>query len=121
MKFLLTKTCQGVFDTATERKRIKEAFKKDPETREKLNELMDAIEAMDWKKAGRLLEGKWWNGRDKRLECHRGEFIGGLKLMDPKDQRNFAYGFDFSSQYSDLVLMMLTRGDQYKVERVDDK
>ena len=59
MRMMVTKVCQGVLDTAHERQRIRKAFRDDPGTRRHLDLLMDAVEAGDWGKANRMLEGKW--------------------------------------------------------------
>lgn len=68
MKFLVTKTCQGVMDTENERHRINEAFKNEPEIRKRLLLLMDAIEARQWK---------------KRIECSKAS--GGEVVMRSMD------------------------------------
>ena len=107
MRLLITKTFAGVVDTAKERARIREAFRGDPVTRKKLTELMDAVEALDWKRAERLLLSKWWQGRDRRQGCPRVEFIG---LLDAQATENGprvpAWGFDVMSSYINLVAWM---------------
>lgn len=120
MKLLVTKTCVGVLDTDRERKRIAEAFKDDTETQKKLTELMDAIEALDWKKARNLLESKWWQGRDKEQECPRAEFLGMLNLKDPENPNHPARGFDTWAGYDELVFVMTEpiNSKSYKVENV---
>lgn len=67
-------------DTGKERNRISKAFKEDKETRDKLNEFMNLVEAQEWKKAYDELEGEWWQGDDKEDECPRLEFIGFLHV-----------------------------------------
>lgn len=119
MKMLLTKVCQGVVDTDRERLRIKKAFRNDPETRLHLTRLMDAIEAGQWKKAQRMLDGKWWSGRDRKCECPRLEFVGMLDLANPKKPGHPASGFDNWAGYAHLVYVMSRRqevgGNRYTV------
>ncbi len=111
MKLLVTKTCQGVVDTDKERKRIKKAFRNDPETRQQLTLLMDAIEAGEWEKADKMLEGQWWNGRDKRQECPRLEFVGMLDMANPEQPGHPAHGWDHWAGYIDLVYVMSRKRD----------
>ena len=106
MKMLITKVCQGIIDTDQERRRISKAFRNDPETRQHLTLLMDAIEAGDWKKAQKTLDSKWWEGRDKKQECPRQEFIGLLNVANPKKPGHPASGFDHWSNYAHLVYVM---------------
>ena len=106
MRFLLTKTCEGVFDTGLERKRITNVFRRDPETRAKLLELMDAIETGRWQDAVDMLESEWWNGRDAKRECPRAEFIGMVKLESRTCPGHPAYGFDYWATYAHLVWKM---------------
>lgn len=124
MKMRLTKVCVGLIDTSVERRRIKSAFRKDPETRRRLTLLMDAIEAENWKEARRLLAAKWWEGRDKRLECPRAEFIGLVQAANPHNPRVPASGFDVMGDYSDLICCLTRRrepGDiTYTVEMLSD-
>jgi len=111
MKLKITKICEAVLDTGIERQRISKAFRDDPETQKKLTELIDAVEEMNWKKAQRLLSGKWWNGRL--------EFIGELKLKSLDFSNSPARGFNYFSDYTDLVSMMNQKeesGFQIKVE-----
>lgn len=123
MRFLVTKTCQGVMDTKDERNRIKKAFRRDPETRRHLMLLMDAIDAMDWVKANRMLSSKWWQGRDKKCECPRLEFVGMLQLQNPKMLAYPADGFELRAGYSTLVYVMNEKkkkgGVDYKVEPIE--
>lgn len=118
----ITKTCQGVLDTRNERIRIRYAFKRDPEVRRRLLALMDAIEAGQWKRADRMLRGKWWKGYDKKAECPRGEFVGMLNLANPDNPRFPASGFDGWAGYADLVWVMSQKREpgssQFKVEKV---
>jgi hypothetical protein len=121
MRFLITKTCQGIMDTESERQRIKKAFRNDPETRRRLTLLMDAIEAMDWEKANRMLSSKWWQGRDKKYECFRLEFVGMFELQNPKMPGHPAGGFEIRSGYRDLAYVMTHQkkvGIKYMVEKV---
>ena len=122
MKLLVTKTCVGVLDTDRERKRIAEAFKDDPEAMGKLTELMDAIEALDWKLAKKLLASKWWQGRDPEQECHRAEFLGMLNLKDPEDPKLPAMGFDTFASFDELVFVMTEpiHAKRYKVEEIEN-
>jgi hypothetical protein len=103
MRLMITKTCYGMVDTAIERKRISKAFRRDPETRKRLTKLMDAIEAGEWRKAERMLTGRWWSGRDKKMECPRIEFVGMLDLQNPAVPGHPAAGFDSWANYADLV------------------
>jgi hypothetical protein len=123
MKFLLSKTCQGVFDTSRERQRINKAFKRDPEIKKHLLELMDAVEAGQWKKAAEMLDGEWWSGRDKKRECPRLEFCGMLHLMVPS-QSKLTNGFDHWADYPDLILAMVQdrklEGIEYTVTKVPE-
>jgi hypothetical protein len=119
MKFTLKKTCIGILDTAIERKRIAKAFKRDPEVRKQLTEFMDAIEAMDWKKAVKLLSSEWWKGRDEKEECPRTEFIGLLSFG------KFLHGFDPTASYADLAFTMLEKRlpdsyPQYTLKKVKE-
>lgn len=106
MRLVITKTCRGVIDTQYERERIKKAFRRDPETRKRLTALMDAIEALDWPKAMKLLKDKWWRGRDERMECPRVEFVGLLHVQNPVKHGHPAFGFDQWASYLDLVCIM---------------
>ena len=112
MKLILTKVCQGVIDTEHERQRIKEAFKGESEIRRRLTLLMDAIEAQDWKKAREMLGNKWWNGRDRKRECPRVEFIGMLNMMNPKRRGHPANGFDVWASYGDLADRMARKPEK---------
>ena len=121
MKLKITKVCEAILDTDIERQRISKAFRDNPETQQQLTILLDAIEEMNWEKAYQLLDSKWWNGRDKKLECPRLEFIGGLKLRCP-DCSKSAIGFENWLNYLDLVSLMYWKeetnkdGFQIKVE-----
>jgi len=119
VKLHVVKTSEGIIDTEKERSRIEKAFEDDPEIKGKLNELMDAVEAMDWKLAKELLANKWWNGRDKQQECHRREFIGMIKIKDPVSGEP-AFGFDIWSNYDELIWAMTDPEDSkhYKIEVV---
>lgn len=125
MRFLITRTCQGVMDTKYERLRIQKAFRGDRENRRRLMLLMDAIEAGKWEKANQMLESKWWRGRDKKLECPRTEFIGMLLLQNPTKGRLPAYGFDCWMGYSALIEVMSSKkpsgGIDYKVELLEEE
>ena len=121
MRLLITKTFQGVLDTERERQRIKKAFRRDPETRRHLTLFMDAIEDGDWKKANRMLSSKWWQGRNKKMECPRLEFVGMLDLQNPKMPGHPADGFDHWSGYQDLAYVMTHQkkvGGKYMVEKI---
>lgn len=100
---VLRKTEILPFDTNMERKRIKKAFKDDPVTQKKLYELMDLVEKQDWQKAIKVLQSKWWMGRDKKYECSRYEFIG--YLTD-----NWEMG------YLDLIINCYKHPDIYKIQ-----
>lgn len=119
MKMLLTKVCLGVINTDRERLRIKKAFRNEPETRRRLTLLMDAIDAGQWKKARRMLDSKWWHGRDRKRECPRLEFVGRLDLTNPNKLGHLASGFENWVGYAHLVYVMSCRqeaGDsQYTV------
>ena len=117
MMLKITKTYQGLVDTDRERRRIKKAFRNDPTTRRKLTKLMDAIESQNWKLANKLLNDKWWQGRDRKLECPRAEFIGLFDAMDVKNPKSLAVGFDPFCSYSDLV-HAISIGRPITVERV---
>jgi hypothetical protein len=121
MKLMVTKVCRGVLDTDAERQRIKKAFRDDPVTRDRLNQIMDAVEALDWDKAYKLLSDKWWRGRDKKQECSRLEFIGTLDMKNPESLESPASGFDYHASYIDFILSMEAEdkpGDvEYKVEK----
>jgi hypothetical protein len=95
----LTKTYN--IDTQKERERINNSFKKERETKLKLLELMDAIEACDWTRCHSLLISKWWQGYDKKQECSRLEFIGGVDTVP-----EYLFGAYYS--YLDLIKDMLT-------------
>lgn len=120
MKLLVTKTCVGVLDTDRERKRIASAFADQPEVQKKLTELMDAVEALDWKLAEKLLASKWWQGRDSKQECHRAEFLGMLNLQNPERPGWMADGFDTWSGYDQLVFALSDseHSKRYKVEEM---
>ena len=121
----VTKICQGVFSTDHERQRIRKAFRRDPETRRHLMALMDAIEAGQWKKAQRMLDGKWWSGRDKKSECPRAEFIGMLNLQNPENLGHPASGFDAWSDYATLVYTMSRKSEpgrtKFKIEEISEE
>jgi hypothetical protein len=109
-------------DTESERQRIKKAFRNDPETRRRLTLLMDAIEAMDWEKANRMLSDKWWQGRDEKCECSRLEFVGMADFRNPKMAGHSADGFDRWAEYGQLVYMMSHKqekgGVKYSIEKM---
>lgn len=90
----LTKTYH--IDTAPERVRLHDVFKKDPKTLAKLIELMDAIDEGDWLLCYDLLDSDWWRGRDEKAECSRLEFIGEVNTTIPNQ---------FSEFYSYLDLL----------------
>ena len=112
MKLKLTKTATLEFDTAIERKRIAKAFKHDKETREKLYEIMDLVEKQEWSKALGLLQGKWWKGYDKKLECSRLEFVGMICHNSPF--------FENHISYIDIITNCLWHSEVYKVEKYED-
>jgi len=119
MKLKITKVCEAILDTDIERQRIYKAFRDNPETQKKLTELIDAVEEMNWKKAQRLLSSKWWNGEDEESECSRLEFIGELKFKSLDLSNSPARGFNYFSDYTDLVSVMNQKeenGFQIKVE-----
>jgi len=107
MKLTIRKTAEVIIDTSIERRRIKKAFRDDPETKDKLNHLMDLVEACDWKGANNELKSKWWKGRDKRQECPRLEFVGLIAHNSPF--------FDPMASYADLVWAMCHRYNNYEV------
>ena len=107
MKLTIEKRFEFAVDTDKERKRIEKAFKKDLETKQKLNELMDLIEAEKWKEAWKELTGKWWQGRDKEQECPRLEFAG---LLIPSSNN-----IDHWMSYIDLVMMFVDYPESYRV------
>ena len=109
MKLVIQKSFEFVVNTAYERARIEKAFKKDNVTRGKLTLLMDLIEAGFWQGAKAELEGEWWNGRDKRLECPRLEFIGLVKCNHPHIDRWMSY--------RELVYAIDDSPDMYKLIR----
>jgi len=74
MKIKVEKITKAIIDTAKERKRINKCFK--GETKEKLNQFMDAFESGDMKKAYTILCDKWWDGYDDKAGCCRREFFG---------------------------------------------
>ena len=112
MKLKLQKICTGIIDLDVERKRISESFEDDPQTQSHLNKLMDLIEAQKWEEAKKELDKKWWDGRDKVVECPRTEFIGLLDFTENE-------GFDLWASYADLVYNMINRPNMYKAERIN--
>jgi len=125
MKFLIIKTCQGVFDTEIERQRIRVAFRRDKETRRSLLTLMDAIEAGQWKKAYRMLESKWWQGYDKKVHCPRLELVGGIALEVPGIPGQMSEVLPNWSGYDQLVYAMFHAQEnginKYTVEKVQEQ
>ncbi|MFA5312752.1 MAG: hypothetical protein WC375_05435 [Methanomassiliicoccales archaeon] len=118
MIFKITKTCIGTIDTSIERKRILKAFKNDPETKEELTKLMDAIESQNWELAEKLLNSKWWQGQDEKRECPRYEFIGFLNVTNITDQSRPANGFSMDGSYADLVFAMCESTKQIHIEKI---
>jgi len=114
MKITIEKRAQEVIDTARERARINKAFRNDPETKEKLNLLMDAVEAGKWKEAMAMLESKWWQGDDKKQECPRLEFVGMLFSSD-----NVPRHFSFHSSYIDLITWFAECPENYTVVKAE--
>lgn len=112
MKLLFEKKVSITIDTDVERKRIAKAFKNNKETRDKLNQLMDLIEAGKWKDAEKELDGDWWQGYDERLECPRLEFVGMIKHDSLHLNRWF--------NYMDLILLVAEYPEVYKVTRQKD-
>jgi len=123
VKFLVTKTCLGVFDTKPERQRIRFAFQRNKEIRQRLLSMMDAIEAGHWGKAKRMIDGKWWQGFDEESGSRRLDFIGMLELKDPKEPCYSASGFDGWATYKNLICRMYSKASfaTYKVERVKEQ
>jgi len=116
MKLKITKTYTGYMDTSLERKRIDEAFKDTPKVRAKLHEFMDAFEAMDWTKAEKLMDSKWWKGYDTKEGCPRKEYLG---LSDIRDENGkICGGFDVWLNYEDIVWALLYRPKNYKMETI---
>jgi hypothetical protein len=106
MKITIQKSITFTVDTGKERKRIKLCFKNRPQTMKKLLKLMDLVEAEKWEAAEAELEGKWWSGRDAKLECPRLEFVGMLESgID-------SFGWD---TYANLVWRMVRHPDEYTV------
>ena len=107
MKMSITKNATLEFDTAVERKSINKSFrgKHYVETRQKLLKLMDLIESQQWKKAAKELDGKWWSGRDEKMECPRLEFVGTIRNMSPF--------FSSWMSYADVVFAMAMYPDNY--------
>ena len=114
-KIHIEKRATLCLDTSFERKRIEKAFSGDKVTKAKLNELMDAVEACEWKRAMELVSDEWWSGRDARQECPRLEFIGllfGAKNPAPE-------GFSHNASYLDLILSFNDNPEIYKVLEVE--
>ena len=93
MKFKIEKILTATIDTASERKRIEEAFSDDPAAQKHLNKLMGLIEAGLWKDAQKELGKKFWQGSNA-------EYIGLLDYV-----RND--GFDYFLSYYDLVNLVV--------------
>ena len=111
MKLTIQKSFEFVVDTSLERKRIEKAFKTDKDTRDHLILLMDLIEGGCWKEAKAELEGKWWDGYDKELECPRVEFIGMLRCTSEH--------VNTMASYVDLIYAMVDCPHIYKLIRKD--
>lgn len=109
MKLMLEKRTVNLINTDAERLRIKNCFADDPKTQDKLNELMDCVEAQEWEKAKALLESDWWCGWDKKEECRRKEFIGSCFDMIGTPYLSVTFS------YVDLVYAMTERPDIYKI------
>jgi len=108
MKMLIQKVCNGVIDFELERKRIKSAFRKDKEIKQKLTHLMDLIESEKWEEAEKELRTKWWKCRDIKRECPRREFIGLINFVKNE-------GFDSYGSYEDLVYAFVKYPGKYIV------
>lgn len=115
MKLIIEKTCRSVIDTSRERARIKKAFRNEKTIRDKLSFLIDVIEARDWERAGKIIEGRWWQGYDHKAGCPRCEYIGLLYNFDCKED---SPAFSHSASYIDLVWFMLNKPKDYSVVKI---
>lgn len=110
MKFEIVKTSRGCIDTSFERHRIKEAFDDRPDIAEKLNKLMDLVEACKWEEADRELHTPFWKGYDTQAGCPTAEFIG--LCFDVGEQPR---GFNNFFSYIDLIELMVEPDTELKV------
>ena len=119
MKLTLTKTATITIDIDRERARINKTFrgKYYKETRKRLHSLMDLIEAQKWKAAYKALEGKWWQGEDKKYEFSRLEFIGLVVAGDDLDTQKYAHFFSNGLDYYSLVFNVLHYPNNYKISQ----
>ncbi len=111
MKFVVTKTCQGVVDTDVERRRIMTAFRHDPQIRKRLLKLLaavEAVEAQDWQGAWRQLQSPWWDRDDPREGVPRREFLGFLGAHEVGHPDRSARGLD-DTTYATLITHMVAR------------
>ena len=115
MKLTVQKTYTAIIDTFYERERINKAFQNDPTAKKKLLRLIDFVERQEWEKAKKLLESKWFRGRDSELGCPREEFVGMLFNRIGE----VPVGFDSLVSYSHLVNAFTYWKDNYKVLAVD--
>lgn len=114
MKITVEKICRSVIDTAKERKRINNAFRDDKKTRDVLNQFMDAVEDLNWEKAGDILYGDWLQSYDAKRGCSRSEFIGLLHATS-QNGINAPSVFEHRDSYIDLVYVMLTSSKYLRV------
>ena len=70
-----------------------------------------AIEAGEWKKAKKMLDGKWWSGYDNNAGCPREEFIGALW----RDPFMVPPLFSMDMSYADLVYALSYRPGNYRI------
>jgi len=112
VKIVIEKKAQATIDTGYERTRIRKCFgkKKDKETLFRLLQLMDAVESLNWQKAKKLIEGKWWRGRDKECECPRLEFIGTVFNRDDVPEL-----FSHHSSYIELIYSFTEYPENFRV------
>jgi len=113
MRITFEKHGLATFDTDEERKRIKTAFygRKYAKTKKMLDLLLDAVEACEWNKARRMLDGEWWQGYDDGCGCPRIEFVGHL-WNDPFKVPPL---FKVDTSYADLVRAMDDCPENYRV------
>jgi hypothetical protein len=105
MKMTIQKCFTVTIDTSKERKRIERCFNVKGRRRiyMKLMYLMDLIESEKWKEAERELASDWWQGRDRKDECPRLEYIGMYRTESDWDN------------YISLIIRMANYPDVYKV------
>lgn len=96
MKITIETKFSFTVDTSIERARIRHTFDGQPDIQQHLNELLDLVEAQEWKTAEAVLESVWWSREGENNKDHIGVVVDGNDLPVLANYGN----------YSDLIHQM---------------